>query len=181
LDDRAVFYAVQSFAEWIAPPALPLPVAFNLSNFSIRGFVLPGPIHDRIVLSVANASIADSVDADPATGEATVASYVMIRERVQPHNFTAVGSEVSFIAPQLEQIVLQKVNVAAVTGGYVEIEITLPTGPGTRLSSALFYTDECSAEGQFFDGSRCRACRHGGYVEPFAVWSSARQHVDRRF
>jgi hypothetical protein len=170
-DDRPVFYAVQTYADWIAPPALPLPVAFNLSNFSIRGFVLPGPMHDRIILGVANASSTDNVEADPAMGETAVASYVMIRERVQPFNFTAVGSEVSFIAPQLEQIVLQdlEVDAAAVNGGYAEIEITLPTGPGTRLSSALFYTDKCSDEGLFFDGSRCRPCPYGGYVEPSAV------------
>jgi hypothetical protein len=170
-DDRPVFHAVQTYADWIAPLALPLPVAFNLSNFSVRGFVLPGPMHDRIVLGVANASITGNVEADPATGETTVPSYVMIRERVQPHNFTAVGSEVRFVAPQLEQIVLQDIEIDATTvnGGYAEIEITLPTGPGTRLSSALFYTDKCSDEGLFFDGSRCRPCPYGGYVEPSAV------------
>jgi hypothetical protein len=139
-------------------------------------------MHDRIVLGVANASITGNVEADPATGETTVPSYVMIRERVQPHNFTAVGSEVRFIAPQLEQIVLQDIEIDATTvnGGYAEIEITLPTGPGTRLSSALFFTEQCSDEGLLFDGSRCRPCPYGGYVEPSAVWSSVRQHVDRR-
>jgi hypothetical protein len=181
-DDRPVFHAVRTYADWIALPALPLPPLFNLSNFSILGFVLAGPMHDRIVIGVANASNFDNVEVDPETGEMTVASYVMVRERVQPFNFTAVGSELSFIAPQKEQIVLQDLGDDATTAnrGYTEIEITSPTGPGTRLRSALFYTDECSAEGQFFDGSRCRHCRHGGYVEPFAVWSSARQHVDRR-
>ena len=52
-DDSPMFYAATTYANWTAPPA----AAFNLSNFSIRGFVLPGPMHDRMVLGIANASL----------------------------------------------------------------------------------------------------------------------------
>jgi hypothetical protein len=158
-DDLPLFHAMGTYADWSALPA----VALNLSNFSILGFVVPGPMCGRDVLGVANAFINGSVEVDPQTGEITVASYLVVRERVQAFNFTTVGSELSFVSPPREQIVLQDLGDAA-NGGYTEIEITSPTGPGLRLSSALFYTESCTQEGWFVDGSRCRPCPFGGYA-----------------
>jgi hypothetical protein len=163
-DDSPGFYAATTYANWTAPRA------FNLSNFSITGFVLPGPMHDRMVLGVANASIADSVEVDPETGEMTAASYVVVHEIVQPFNFTTVGSELRLISPPLAQMVLQDFGGAA-NGGYAEIQITLPTGPGTRLSSALFFAADCARRGWVLKGSRCRPCPLGGCV--VTIWLRA--------
>jgi hypothetical protein len=158
-DDSPMFYAATTYANWTAPPA----AAFNLSNFSIRGFVLPGPMHDRMVLGIANASLTDSVELDPESGKMTAASYVVVHEIVQPFNFTTVGSELRFLSPPHEQMVLQDFGDTA-NGGYAEIQITLPTGPGTRLSSALFFAADCARKGWILKGSRCRPCPFGGYV-----------------
>ena len=171
-DDLPVFHAMGTYADWTAVPA----VALNLSNFSILGFVVPGPMCGRVVLGVANASIVGSAEVDPETGEITVASYLVVRERVQTFNFTAVGSELSFLSPPREQIVLQDVGDAP-NGGYCEIEITSPTGPGLRLSRALFYTESCAQDGWFVDGSRCRPCPFGGYACDLLVACRSFRHI----
>jgi hypothetical protein len=151
-EPQLIFHALETYYDWFAAPL----GAFNLSNFSKARFVLPGPMRDRIVLGIANASIMETAE-----------SHLVLCESVQPFNFTAIGSELRFLSPAREQINLQvyedKVG-ANFEAGYGEIEITFPAGLGTRLSSALFYTDDCPDEGYFFDGSKCRHCPVGGYV-----------------
>jgi hypothetical protein len=124
----------------------------------------PGPMLGREVLGAANISLGND-------------TYTVYREFVQPFNFSMpVPTQFVFLSPPWTS----EITDGATDGGYANITIRTAAGPQAVASQSLFYTKSCPDIGWFGSGLGCRLCPMGGYVEPFAVWSSVRQHVDRR-
>ena len=112
------------------------------SGITILRRLPSGPLVGRIVLSVANLTLADS-------------SFRLYREYVQPYNFTQRANSLSFLTPfwpDLEQ-----------NDSYVNVTVLSPVGSAAVLSEALYYTEDCPAVGMFGRGIACSKCARGGF------------------
>ena len=136
---KPVFTASETFANVSVPAA----VGIGTADIDVLDtFIAPGPMHERVVLAVATM---------------TNLSYMLVREYVQPFNFSldADGSMCFIVPPWAPGITDDD--------GYATITISSQNGPHTELRLAFFYTEDCPRAGWFGRGLDCRPCIKGGY------------------
>ena len=118
----------------------------DMSNVVFKRKVLPGPLLDRRVL--ASALVVDPVDPDK--------TFTLIREYVQPYNFSNDGTRLTFLTPTYPQIAEQ---LNGPDRKYATITISV-RGSGTALNvtQLLYVTEDCPAFGMVGRGLNCRKC-----------------------
>ena len=119
-----IFLASETYAN-----ASVTPTALSIDERDVEpldGFISPGPMLGRVVL---------------ATAVLPNSSYLLVREYVQPYNFSHnLDGSMSFLVPPWAPGI-------ADDDGYAVVTVGSASGPKTTLRLALFYSEDCPRPG----------------------------------
>ena len=82
----------------------------------------------------------------------------LVRELVQPYNWTRHDAHISFLTPTAEEV-----RDSLGPAGYVPVRLRHPLGTVANLTQLVVYTEDCPRFGMFGRGLSCRTCPAGGY------------------